>query len=102
MCAWYVVFIGKQPDVYTSWAECSEHVLGVCGAVHKKYSSYAKAMVAFNSTINSMSSSKPFSSLSVTENGATTSPMSYRNVTIFFLCALVAMMWMRLNRCNSC
>jgi hypothetical protein len=28
--------------------------------------------------------------------------MSYRNVTIFFLCALVAMMWMRLNRCNSC
>ena len=102
MCASYVVFVGKQHGVYTSWVECSEHVLGVRGAVHKKYNSYAEAMATFNSTINSMPSSKPYSSLSVTESGATTSPMSYKNTIILFLCALVAVMWMRLNRCNSC
>ena len=86
--------------MYTSWAECSEHVLGVHRAVHKKYSSYAEAMAAFNSTINSMPSSKP-SSLSVTESGETTSPMSHKNVIILFLCALVAVMWMGLNRCSA-
>jgi hypothetical protein len=102
MCAWYIVFKGKQLGVYTRWAQCSEHVQGYRGAVHKKYSSYEQVMTAFNSTINSMSSSKPSSSLTVTESGETTSLMSYKNVIILFLCALVAVMWMRLNRCNSC
>jgi hypothetical protein len=29
MCTWYVVFKGKKPGVYTNWAECSDHVLGI-------------------------------------------------------------------------
>ena len=72
------------------------------GFVLKKYSSYEQAMSAFNTTINSMPSSKPFSSLPVTKNGETVSPISYKNMIILFLCALVDVMWMRLNRCNSC
>jgi hypothetical protein len=59
-------------------------------------------MAAFNSMINSMPFCKPSSSLSVAESGDTTSPMSYKNVIILFLVLLVVVMWMRLNRCNSC
>ena len=34
-------------------------------------------------------------------SGGSASPMSYKNVIILFLCALVAVMWMRPNRYNS-
>ena len=93
MCVWYVVFKGEQPGVYTSWAECSKHVLGYRGAVHKKYSSYEEAMATFNSTINSISTSNPTS---------TPSAINYKTVVIFFLCALLCAMWIKLKKCNSC
>lgn len=54
MCAWYVVFNGKKPGAYTSWAQCSEQVFGYSGAVHRKYSSYEQAWADFNSTVNSI------------------------------------------------
>jgi hypothetical protein len=53
--------------------------------MHKKYSSYDEAMDAFNSTINSVSTSKPSSS--VTEPASTPSDISYKYVVIFFLCS---------------
>jgi len=77
---------GKQPGVYTSWAECSEYVLGYSGSVHK-YSSYDEAMAAFNSPINSTSTSS--------------SAISYKTVVIFFLCALVCAMWIKMKKCNG-
>jgi len=55
MSGWYVVFKGKVPGIYSSWAECSEQVLNFKGNVHRKYSSYEQALEAFNSTINSIS-----------------------------------------------
>ena len=100
MCVWYVVFKGKQSNVYTSWAECSEHVLGYRGVVHKKYGSYDEAMAAFNSTINLISTSKPSSS--VIKLASTPSAISYKTVVIVFLCALVCVMWIKLNKCNDC
>ena len=93
MCAWYVFFKGEQPSVYTSWAECSKHVLGYRGAVHKKYSSYEEAMATFNSTINSISTSNPAS---------TPTAISYKTVVILFLCALLCAMWIKLKKCNGC
>jgi ribonuclease HI len=90
MCAWYVVFKRKQPGVYTSWAKCSEHVLGYRGAMHKKYNSYEEAMTIFNSTINSISTSKLCSF--VTEPGSTPFAISYKQYGDFFLCALVCAM----------
>lgn len=57
MPAWYVVFEGTKPGIYTSWAECSQYVLKVKGAVHKKYKSFEEASAAldaFNSRINSI------------------------------------------------
>ena len=101
MCALYVVFKGEQPGVYTSWAECSKHVLGYRGAVHKKYSSYEEAMATFNSTINSISTSNPAS---------TPTAISYKTVVIFFpLCSAVChvdqaeeVQWLQLlvSNCN--
>ena len=93
MCAWYVIFKGEQPGVYTSWAECSKHVLGYHGAMHKKYSSYEEGMAAFNSTINSISTSNPAS---------TPTAISYKTVVILFLCALLCAMWIKLKKCNGC
>ena len=93
MCAWYVVFKGEQPSVYTSWTKCSKYVLGYRGAMHKKYSYYEEAMVAFNSTINSISTSNPAS---------TPTAISYKTVVILFLCAQLCAMWIKLKKCNGC
>jgi viroplasmin and RNaseH domain-containing protein len=82
--------------------ECSEEVLGYKGAVHKKYSSYEQAILDFNSTINSIPSSKPSTSAGTTENAASTTSISYKTVCIIFLCAVVSVMWIKLNKCNNC
>ena len=101
MCAWYVVFKGRNPGVYTSWTKCSEEVLGYKGAVHRKYSSYEQAIADFNSTINSIPPSKPSTSAATTETAATSTSMSYKTVCIIFLCAVVCVTWMKLNKCNN-
>jgi len=101
ICAYYVVFKGEQPGVYISWAECSKHVLGYGGAVLKKYNSYEETMTAFNSAINSISTSNPTS---------TPSAISYKTMVIFFpLCSAVCdvdqaeeVQWLQLlvSNCN--
>lgn len=43
----YVVWAGRTPGVYTSWAEASEQVTGVAGAQFKSFESLAAAREAF-------------------------------------------------------
>jgi viroplasmin and RNaseH domain-containing protein len=47
----YVVFYGKEPEIYSSWHEASEYVLGVRHARHKKYNNYGDALRAFNAYV---------------------------------------------------
>jgi len=47
----YVVFKGKKPEIYWNWHDCSEQVLGVKNAIHKKYSSYEQIVRDFNASI---------------------------------------------------
>ena len=44
---YYVVWKGKQPGIYTSWAECQEQVIGVEGSVYKSFKTEAEAREAF-------------------------------------------------------
>ena len=67
MSGWYVVFKGKVPSIYFSWAECSEQVLHFKGNVHK-YNLYEQALEAFNSTINSISLSQTSTSICISDN----------------------------------
>ena len=46
----YVVFNGKKPKIYMSWHECSEQVLGLKNAIHKKYN-YDYALGDFNAYV---------------------------------------------------
>jgi viroplasmin and RNaseH domain-containing protein len=34
---WYIVFHGRNPEVYESWTICSEYVVGFSGAVFQSY-----------------------------------------------------------------
>ena len=40
---YYVVWQGKQPGIYNSWAECEEQIKGVTGAKYKSYESITLA-----------------------------------------------------------
>ncbi|RXZ81300.1 ribonuclease H [Paenibacillaceae bacterium] len=44
---YYVVWVGKQAGVFTSWAECQAMTSGVAGAKYKSYSSKADAERAY-------------------------------------------------------
>lgn len=43
---WYVVWEGREPGVYTTWAECERQVKGVSGAKFKSFTSQAQAEAA--------------------------------------------------------
>lgn len=43
----YVVFIGKKPGVYNSWAECHSQVSGFPGNLHQSYESREEAEDAY-------------------------------------------------------
>lgn len=45
--AWYVVFIGREPGVYNSWAKAHDQVHGFKGNCYKKYRSRQAADEAF-------------------------------------------------------
>jgi ribonuclease HI len=44
---WYVVWSGRKPGVYSTWADTSEQVTGVAGAQYKSFSSEEEARTAF-------------------------------------------------------
>ncbi|KAL6508730.1 hypothetical protein OROHE_021289 [Orobanche hederae] len=46
MNGYYVVWVGKQPGIYTTWSECESQVKNVKGAKYKKYASLKEAEVA--------------------------------------------------------
>ncbi|MDP4098540.1 ribonuclease H family protein [Paenibacillus sp. P96] len=43
----YVVWVGKTPGIYASWAECQSQVNGVTGAKYKAFESKAEAAKAY-------------------------------------------------------
>jgi ribonuclease HI len=43
----YVVWIGKEPGIYRSWAECEAQIEGVPGAKYKSYESSEEAEKAY-------------------------------------------------------
>jgi ribonuclease HI len=43
----YVVWIGKEPGIYTTWAECQQQTKGVKGAKFKGFKSFEDAKRAF-------------------------------------------------------
>ncbi|WP_243297058.1 ribonuclease H1 domain-containing protein [Bacillus litorisediminis] len=44
---YYVVWIGRNPGIYTSWDECKEQVNGYQGAKYKSFSTEQEAKAAF-------------------------------------------------------
>ncbi len=43
----YVVWVGKAPGIYTSWAECEKQVKGYTGARYKSFTTMAEAERAY-------------------------------------------------------
>ncbi|KAJ7592588.1 hypothetical protein C8J56DRAFT_885737 [Mycena floridula] len=48
---WYVVTRGTQVGIFTDWNVAAHHVVGVKGAVFKRYSTRAEAEAAFNAAL---------------------------------------------------
>ena len=46
--AWYVVSVGRQTGVYSTWEACHDQVNGFKGACYKKYKTKDEAMEAFH------------------------------------------------------
>ncbi len=44
----YVVWEGKKPGIYISWADCKAMITGYAGAKYKSFETFAKAKQAYN------------------------------------------------------
>ena len=53
----YVGFYEKKPEIYMSWHEASEHVLGFKNAIHKKYNNYDHTLRDFNAYVGAATTS---------------------------------------------
>ena len=53
---YYVVFVGRIPGIYNTWATCSQQVYGFPRAVYKKYGSWDEAN---NAWLMDLASSTP-------------------------------------------
>jgi viroplasmin and RNaseH domain-containing protein len=87
----YVVFKGKKSGIYMSWHECSEQVLVVKNAIHKKYNNYEHALRDFNASVGAATPSP--------QGGKTG---SWKNVVIISLLVMVVGLWMRLSMSSQC
>ncbi|WGK65901.1 ribonuclease H1 domain-containing protein [Croceiramulus getboli] len=64
----YVVWKGKRPGIYTSWADCKAMIAGYKGAKYKSFSSFAEAKKAYNGKYEDFKgSSSPKKTLSAAE-----------------------------------
>jgi len=45
--AWYVVFRGRRPGVYSDWANCQAQVTGYSHSSYQKYATMEEAVHAF-------------------------------------------------------
>ncbi|KZV24255.1 hypothetical protein F511_01737 [Dorcoceras hygrometricum] len=54
----YVVFIGRQPDVYDKWSEASKQVCGFRGACYKGYDTNKEAEEAFSCYLEAMDATR--------------------------------------------
>jgi viroplasmin and RNaseH domain-containing protein len=45
--AWYVVYVGRHPGVYSNWDDAHAQVNGYSGACHKKFKCKEEAFEAF-------------------------------------------------------
>jgi ribonuclease HI len=44
---WYIIFLGRKPGVYESWAVCSEYIIGFSGTAFQSYSRRMQAEEAY-------------------------------------------------------
>ena len=44
---WYVVWVGTEPGICETWAECQQRVVGYPGARYKGFKSREEAILAF-------------------------------------------------------
>lgn len=49
---WYVVWVGTEPGVCSSWADCEERVKGYPGARYKAFDSQIEAVEAYRAGLN--------------------------------------------------
>ena len=87
-----------------SWHECSEQVVGVKNAIHKKYNNYEHALRDFNAYVGPATPSPKLFPAdcceSIPPQGGKTG--SWKNMVIINLLVMVFGLWMRLSMSSQC
>ena len=79
--AWYVVYVGRQTGVFSSWGDCHAQVDGFSGACYKKYRTKEEAFSAFYG--------QPGTNVASAAKNLNLMPLSRRDVVLVVLCAML-------------
>ncbi|XP_042404609.1 uncharacterized protein LOC121994740 [Zingiber officinale] len=69
----YVVFVGRNPGIYDSWAETHNEVNKFSGALHKSYWSREEAEKAYGAFLNTQLKQPVATSFAFSDNNSVTS-----------------------------
>lgn len=53
--AYYAVRVGRNPGIYTDWKDCKKEVIGMKGAVYRKFDNEEDAKAFINTELNTLS-----------------------------------------------
>ena len=79
--AWYVVHVGCQTGVFSSWGDCHAQVDGFSGACYKKYRTKEEVFSAFYG--------QPGTNVASAAKNLNLMPLSRRDVVLVVLCAML-------------
>ncbi|XP_042445513.1 uncharacterized protein LOC122030369 [Zingiber officinale] len=76
----YVVFVGREPGIYETWVEASDHVIRFKGAIYKSFKSREEAEKAFEAYLDKKSAPTSFAPSRNEISCATSSSRSSSNL----------------------
>ncbi|GAK01363.1 LOW QUALITY PROTEIN: ribonuclease HI-related protein 3 [Geomicrobium sp. JCM 19055] len=79
---YYVVWKGRKPGIYTTWAECEAEVKGFKGARFKSYPTYEEAKQAFQSGKSVVASTQKKQSTRTTNQNQRKTSLYYETTSI--------------------
>ena len=82
MSKWYVVWNGRKPGIYTTWAECQAQVNGFRGAMFKSFPSFGEAQEAYGVQTSANQKSANQTSANQTSATHTSANQTIANQTI--------------------
>ena len=87
--SWYVVHVGRQTGVFSSWEACHAQVDGFSGACYRKYRIREEVFAAFYGTQDGTKVTNAATHVTTAAPNINRTPFTRKNAIIVVMCAML-------------